>query len=164
MNGFLPSAGLDINEMNATIMGGRYQELRMLIYIGKDLKRWAEQCVDFVGREPQLRSSSIREQSFTTMLVDHPPPALAGKLRSWGINDQRSIFSRAIGLGSVFAQPPEIGALSAHFLEFYQRFADYLFICYQTMTPFKALAPGDFAFELFASDEYAKKLADGWNT
>lgn len=149
--------------MNGKVLGGRYQELRMLIYIGKDLKRWAEQCVDFVERDSRLKATAIREQSFTTMLVDHPPPALAGKLKSWGISDQRSIFSRAIGLSSVFDQPPEIGALSAHFLESYQRFADYLFICYQTMTPFKALEHGDFSFDLLSSDEYAKKLEDGWN-
>ena len=109
----------------------------MLIYIGRDLRRWAEQCLDFVQREPQLYDSGLKEQSFIMMLVNRPPAGFAEKLKSWGITDQRSIFSRAAGLNSVFDRPPEMDSLATNFLQSYQRFADYLFICYQTMIQYK---------------------------
>ncbi|MCU1257207.1 MAG: hypothetical protein JWO80_92 [Bryobacterales bacterium] len=144
------------------VVEGRHQELRMLFYIGKDLQRWAEQCMDFVAREPQLSKLGIREQSFVTLLVEHPPAGMAAKLNKWGVGDQRAIFSRAIGLNAVFDRPPELEFLRASFVQSYQRFADYLFIAYQTMSPYTALPPESFVFELYASEEYARMLAAGW--
>ncbi len=163
LSGLLPGVKGDREEMARLVTGGRYQELKMLIYIGRDLQRWAEQCVDFVNREPELRSAAIREQSFVTTLINRPPASFADKMAKWGITDQRSIFSRAIGLNSVFDQPPPIETLSTKFLQSYQRYADYLFICYQTMVQYKGLEGSGLVFELYASEEYAKLLADGWN-
>ena len=134
----------------------------MLFYIGKDLQRWTEQCLDFVNREIQLKDSGIREQSFVSLLIEHPPANMASKLSQWGVADQKAIFSRAIGLNMLFAQPPEIDYLSAVFVQNYHRFADYMYIAYQTMKPYKALPPENFLFDLYASEEYAKKLEEGW--
>ena len=163
LNGLLPGVNGDLEEMARLVTGGRYQELKMLIYIGRDLQRWAEQCVDFVNREPHLRGAGLLEQSFVTMLVNRPPVSFAAKMTKWGITDQRSIFSRAIGLNSVFDQPPPMESLGAKFLQSYQRYADYLFICYQTMVQYRSLDQDGFVFDLYASEEYAKLLADGWN-
>jgi len=164
LHGLIPGVQGDREEMTRLVTGGRYQELKMLIYIGRDVQRWAEQCVDFVHREPQLRSAGLLEQSFVTMLVNRPPASFAEKMALWGITDQRSIFSRAIGLNSVFDQPPPMETLSQRFLQSYQRYADYLFICYQTMVQYKSLDGAGFVFELYASEEYAKLLEDGWKT
>ena len=136
----------------------------MLIYIGRDLQRWAEQCLDFVSRQPALRNEGLREQSFLVMLVNKPPEEFANKMKQWGISDQRSIFARAIGLNSVFEQPPTAESLGARFLQSYQRFADYFFICYQTMCQYRMVDPERFSFELYASEEYARHLAAGWQT
>jgi hypothetical protein len=162
LQGLLPESSLDRDELTRVMLAGRYQELRMLFYIGKDLQRWTEQCMDFVSREPKLNELGIREQSFATLLVEHPPPGMAAKLNRWGVSDQRSIFSRAIGLNALFQQAPPVDVLATVFLQSYQRFADYMFIAYQTMSPFRALTPQNFLFELYASEEYSRMLSEGW--
>ena len=164
MHGLIPGLDGDREEMQRMVLGGRYQEMKMLIYIGRDLRRWAEQCMDFVSRETELRAEGLKEQSFLTMLVERPPEGFANKLKRWGITDQLSIFSRAIGLHSVFDQPPPPDTLAVSFLQSYQRFADYLFICYQTMTQYRNLDAHRFFFELYASEEYAQLLSDGWRS
>ncbi len=46
----------------------------MLFYVGKDLMRWIEQCLEHIARQPELRDSGIRYQSFAAMLVNHLHP------------------------------------------------------------------------------------------
>jgi hypothetical protein len=162
LQGLVPETNMDRAELTRLVVAGRYQEMRMLFYIGRDLQRWAEQCMDFVSREPRLRESGIREQSFVTLLVEHPPHGMAAKLTKWGVGDQRAIFSRAIGLNALFQQAPDLDILAGIFVQNYQRFADYLFIAYQTMTPYKALTPNTFVFDLYASEEYARMISEGW--
>ncbi len=164
LHGLIPDLKGDKNTMNRRVLEGRYQEFKMLIYIGRDLQRWAEQCMDFASREPKLRGEGLKEQSFITLLVETPPAGFASKLKLWGITDQRAIFSRASGLNSIFDLPPEIDTVSSKFLNSYHRFADYLFICYQTMAPCEKLDPSRFIFELYASEEYAQLLSDGWRS
>lgn len=162
LHGMLPGAAANPTELSRTVLLGRYHEMRMLFYIGKDLQRWTEQCVDFASRDSQLRGLGLREQSFAALLVDHPPLGINEKLGKWGITSPRSIFSRAFGLIALLAEPPEISTLSSMFVEYYQRFADYLFICYRSACSFPPLAPEQFQFEIYASDEYAKMLEDNW--
>ena len=164
LQGLLPDPLGNRDEMTRLVINGKYQELKMLIYIGRDLQRWADQCLDFVQREPRLRDLGLKEQSFLVMLVNRPPVGFASKLIGWGVTDQRSIFSRAIGLNSVFDQPPLLDSLSTRFLQSYQRFADYFFICYQTMTQFRSADSDRFTFDLYASEEYAHLLSEGWKT
>ncbi len=134
----------------------------MLFYIGKDLLRWTEQCLDFVTREKKLMEAGIREQSFMALLTENLSPAMTAKLKTWGVHDQRAIFSRAIGVNMLFAKAPEMEALSPVFVQQYARFADYLFMAYQSMVPFKPLSPDRFLFELYASKEYADMLSETW--
>ena len=109
LHGLLPEFQGDQESMNRLVLAGKYQELKMLIYIGRDLQRWAEQCNDFVAREPKLRDEGLKEQSFIHLLVETPPEGFAKKLNSWGITDQHAIFSRAIGLNSLFDYPASMG-------------------------------------------------------
>jgi hypothetical protein len=162
--GLLNDSTMDPEELQRLVLAGRSQEIRMLYYIGKDLQRWAEQCMDFVSRTSELADTGIKEQSFVTLLVEGTPDSTGSKLKKWGISDQRSIFSRAIGIHALFSEAPDPATLSVNFIQFYQRFADYLFICYQTMVPYTPLSPQSFQVELYASDEYAKMLAEGWET
>lgn len=166
LHGLLPGmdakSGGDRGAMARTVLDGRYQELKMLTYIGRDVQRWAEQCVDFVTRQPELQGQGLQEQSFTTMLIMHPPVGFANKLKQWGIGDPRTIFTRAVGLNSVFDQPPPAEFLGPKFLKSYHRFADYFFICYQTLCEHRILQADSFGFDLYGSDEYAKLLAAGW--
>ena len=164
LSGLLPDYKGDRETMEKAVMDGLYQELKMLVYIGRDLQRWADQCLDFVTREPKLRAGDITEQSFLTLLVESPPASFAVKLKSWGITDQRTIFSRAIGLNSVFDHPPLMKTVNCNFLRSYQRFADHFYICVQSMANFRRFEKGRFVFELYASEEYARLLEDGWRS
>jgi hypothetical protein len=162
IHGLMPRGDRDVEELRRVLLAGRYQEIRMLYFLGKDIMRWNEQCMDFARRQPLLQDIGIREQSFSALLVESPPKTLTDKMTAWGISDRRSIFSRAIGLNVVFTEPPSPGVLSNLFLQSYQRFSDYSYICYQNLAPFSALDSDKFFFEIYASEDYAKKLSDGW--
>jgi hypothetical protein len=162
LNGLLPEVGSDRDELQRLVLAGRYQEIRMLFFLGKDVLRWVEQCTDFATRNPALKDSGIREQSFSALLVESPPRELTAKLMAWGVTDGRGVFSRAIGINALFTSPPEMEMLSTMFLQTYHRFADHLFACYQNLMPFTMLESDKFLFDIYASDDFARKLAEGW--
>jgi hypothetical protein len=162
LNGFLPSGDSDPEELQRLVLAGRYQEIRMLYFLGKDVLRWVDQCADFARRNSELKDLGIREQSFSGLLVESPPKDLRSKLAAWGVSDGRGVFSRAVGLNVLFTAPPPMDLLSTMFLQTYHRFADHLFTCYQNMRPFTMLDPDKFHFEIYASEDYAKMLAEGW--
>ena len=160
LQGLMDSAE-DESELSRRILAGRYQEIRMLLFLGKDIVRWIHQCVDFVERsgEPDSR---ISEQSFAALIVENPPSAVQAKLEKWGVSDRRAVFSRAIGINSLFSFPPPADSLSPTFLKHYHRYADHAYICFQHLKPFHALDSSRFDFQLYASEEYAKLLSDQW--
>jgi len=162
LNGFLPNGDSDRDELQRLVLAGRYQEIRMLFFLGKDVLRWVDQCADFASRTPDLKDRGIREQSFSALLVESPPPDLTAKLLAWGVTDGRGVFSRAIGINAIFTGPPEMELLSTMFLQTYHRFADHFFACYQNLMPFTMLESEKFHFDIYASDDYARKLAEGW--
>ena len=43
LQGLLPSGELSVEELELRLLDGRYCELRMLFYVGRDLMRWIEQ-------------------------------------------------------------------------------------------------------------------------
>jgi hypothetical protein len=143
------------------VLAGRYQEVRMLLFLGKDIFRWLEQCVEHVSpRHPQ--DTPITVQSFASLIVEKPPQTVAEKLERWGVTDRRSIFSRAIGIHSLFEEPPPLQSLSAIFLKNYHRYADHAYICYLNSQTFQPVDAAGVTFELYASEEYARMLSDGW--
>jgi hypothetical protein len=79
----------------------------MMFYVGKDLLRWTDQCLEYIGRDQGLRQKNIRYQSFAALLANQTPAAVQKKLRRWGVADYRSIYTRALGLNAVFAGPPD---------------------------------------------------------
>jgi hypothetical protein len=159
LNGLMPS-NLDTDELTRRILAGRHNEVRMLYFLGKDIFRWMDQCQEIVNKSEMLKTLGIRTQSFSAMLVDTPPKGVTDKLNGWGVSDQRSIFSRAIGLRSAFEELPSMELLSQVFLRNYHRYADGLYNCYQRLGPFTAINPDNFPFELYGSEEYSKKLAE----
>ena len=78
-----------------------------MFYVGKDLLRWTDQCLEYIGRDQGLRQKNIRYQSFPDLLANQTPAAVQKKLRRWGVADYRSIYTRALGLNAVFAGPPD---------------------------------------------------------
>jgi hypothetical protein len=164
LQGLLPRSELTVEELDARLVEGRYCELRMLFYVGRDLLRWIEQCQDFVDREAALRDQEIVFQSFAALLVDNPPEPVKEKLAKWGVVDHRSIFSRAIGLNVVFADAPDRGLLSLDFIRNYYKFADHMYACNQKLRSYAQLRSADFDFDLFASGEYSRMLEREWQT
>jgi hypothetical protein len=162
LHGLIPSGGNDPESLNNIVLKARVQELRMLYFLGKDLLRWIEQCVNFVERTPELRTKGVRAQSFSGFLVEHPPDSIARKLNGWGVTDQRSVFSRAIGVTCALNAPPSTDTLSDLFLKHYHRFVDYLYVCYQNLEPFAEVGSKNFKVEIYASAEYSKMLSEQW--
>jgi len=162
LNGLLPHDESSEDELTRKLIEGRVCEIRMLFFVGKDLLRWIAHCLDFVSSIPELKDSGIREQSFAEFLVQNPPEKVRTKLRGWGVFDYKSIFSRAIGLNSVFCEPPDESQVSVEFIRNYFRFADHMFACRQQIQAFKEISIENFHFEIYASGEYSRLLEKSW--
>ena len=145
------------------MIDGRYQETRMLLFLGKDIFRWMEHCVEHLTATKGV-DHRIVAQSFAALIVEDPPESVRRKLESWGVTDRRAVFSRAIGIRSVFEEPPSLDVLSPIFLKNYHRYADHAYICYQHLKAFLPLNGKGFHFELYASEEYARLLSDQWES
>ena len=51
-------------ELQKRVVLGRYQEIRMLVFLGKDIFRWIEQCMDQMSRSGDI-GMRINEQCFS---------------------------------------------------------------------------------------------------
>jgi hypothetical protein len=162
--GLVPDDGSDREELTRRLLSGRYAEIRMLFFLGKDVFRWLDQCLEWAQSEPGLKDLDIRRQSFAGLLTGSPPETVKEKLTRWGVADYVSIFSRAIGLNALFIQPPAFDALAEEFLRSYHRYADFMYQCYLESEPHRLIVSGNFQFELYASGEYSRLLETEWGT
>jgi hypothetical protein len=164
LQGLLPGKEESIEQLQQTLLEGRYCEIRMLYYVGKDAERWIEQALDLVQREPELRTIGIEWQSIACLLIDDPPSGVFAKLRSWGVSDHRSIFARGLALHTIFGDVPSRETVSEEFLRNYHRYADQLFACRKSACPYTTLSSTQFTFDLFASGEYTSMLEKQWQS
>src|SRR4051794_16337869 len=162
LQGLLPLETLTREQLDHTLIEGRFCEIRMLYYVGKDLLRWVEQCMEMVQREESLRHAGVEIQSFVALLIEDPPPMVKEKLIKWGVSDYKAIFSRAVGLNMVFAEAPAKDSLSQDFIRNYYRYADHMFECSRSMKSFALIRSSNFDFDLFASGEYSRMLEREW--
>jgi hypothetical protein len=162
LQGLLPSGERTTDDLDRALMDGRYCEIRMLFYVGKDLVRWIEQCMEHSRRFPEMHDRVINYQSFSAYLVNHTPLAVQAKLRKWGVADYKTIFMRALGLNAMLADVPERETLSGEFLRNYYRYADQLYLCRQNQSPFDDISDLGLDFEIFASGEYSRMLEREW--
>ena len=162
LSGLLPSDGSDPEELKRRLLGGRYAEVRMLYFLGKDVLRWVEQCQDVVERTPELQGREIRSQSFAGLLTQDSPEKVRSKLLAWGVADYASVFARGIGLNSMFTEPPRFDLLTGQFLSSYHHYGDALFRCYMELQPHCHVTHVNFCFDLYASGEYSRMLEQQW--
>ncbi len=162
LQGLLPAESFTREQLDHKLLDGRFCEIRMLYYVGKDLVRWVEQCVEVVQREEALRLAGVEFRSFVALLIEDPPPMVKDKLVQWGVSDYKAIFSRAVGLNMVFAEAPEKENLSEDFIRHYYRYADHIFECSRSMRSFALIRSSNFDFDLFASGEYSRMLEREW--
>lgn len=162
LQGLLPSGERSTEDLDRALLDGRYCEIRMLFYVGKDLVRWIEQCLEHLDRQPELKDSGIKYQSFAAYLVNHTPATVQSKLRKWGVADYKSIFTRALGLNAILSGVPDREMLADEFVRNYYRYADQMFVCRQSQAQFADIAEFGFDFEIYASGEYSRMLEREW--
>lgn len=163
LQGLLPGDGATSDaEWVRRLLDGRYCEVRMLFYIGKDLNRWLDQCLEVASRCPELQQAGLQRESFASLLVDDPPAKVREKLCQWGVFDYPAIFRRALALSVIFAELPRPELLSVEFIRSHHRYADAVFNALISAVPFPCLRAEDFPFELYASGEYARLLERQW--
>ena len=159
-----PAIGAHAEDLARKRLEGRFAEIRMLFYLGKDVMRWIGQCLELVERAPELTASGVREQSFANLLTRHMPEGVGLKLQGWGVQDASVIFSRAVGLNQIFAEPPVFEALAEEFVRNYHHYADATYNCWQQMAGSRQITCANFRFDLYASGEYTKMLENEWGT
>lgn len=164
LQGLLPTGDLTREEILARLLAGRLCEVRMLFYVGKDLDRWLEQCMEIANRDEDLRAAGVGQSSFIHLLVEQTPQEMREKLIRWGVADYRAIFSRALGLNAVFNTVPVLEQVNPGFIRHYYRYADQMYQARLNLEPVKRLNPEAFRFELFASGEYSKMLESEWES
>src|SRR5580765_8373485 len=69
LSGLIPGDGTDREDLTRRLMAGRYSELRMLFFLGKDVFRWLEQCVEWSARVAELADREVHPQSFAALLT-----------------------------------------------------------------------------------------------
>jgi len=163
LSGLVSNDGTDPEILTRRLLSGRYAETRMLFFLGKDIARWIEQCVEWAERIPQLAGAQIEAQSFARLLTASPPEDVKAKLTGWGVVDHAAIFSRALGINALFVSPPPIDLLSDEFLRHYHSYADHLFQCFLESQPYRALTSVNFRFAIYASGEYSRLLESEWD-
>ena len=154
--------GTEDEILQRRVISGRYAELRMLFFIGKDVMRWLDQCAEWASRVPELENASLRRQSFARLVTVCPPEKVQEKLTRWGVTDYLAIFSRAIGFNALFSEPPPLEVLSQDFLLCYHRYGDLLYQGFMEAETHSAITPANFNFQLYASGEYSRLLESKW--
>ena len=82
----------ELAEMDRQLLDGRYAEVPMLFYVGKDVFRWLEQCIEGYLREPELANANLQPPSFVQLLIKQTPGGVIEKLKSWGVVEYPRIF------------------------------------------------------------------------
>ena len=162
LQGLLPAGESTREDLDRALLDGRYSELRMLFYVGKDLARWIDQCMEFAERNPEQVPSGVTTQSFAALLVQDAPESVQSKLRKWGVADYKAIFTRALGLQCLFTAAPPREVLSDEFIRTYYRYADHIFATRQSEREFTPISSRNCQFELYSSGEYSRMLERAW--
>lgn len=164
MQGLLPQDRDTDADLQRLFLDGRFSEVRMLYYVGRDVLRWMEQCVEVCNSQKELQTDGYRRYSFAELLIRNTPPHVADKLRLWGVADHAAIFSRALALNAIFEEAPQRTLLQDNFLRHYHRYTDRIYDCSLALEEFTPATNQNFDFHLFASAEYSRILANEWQS
>lgn len=162
LQGFLPRPENTTQDLDTQLLRGRYAELRMLYYIGKDITRWTEQCAETAAASGAFEGRRLKVESFAVFLVQHVPAHVRAKLEGWGVLDFSSLFRRSFGLHGVFQELPGAEAFSFEFLRRYHRYLDQWYEQRLRDTAFDRPEAHEFTFDLYASGEYTLLLEQSW--
>ncbi len=163
LQGLAPRDQTPLQELDKQLLRGRYAELRMLFYIGKDISRWAEQCAETAQASGWTKNRRITPESFAVLLIEHVPAHVRAKLEGWGVLDFAALFRRSFGLHAVFQELPDRNLLTAEFLRRYHRYLDHWYEQRLKDSGFHRPDPNEFTFDLYASGEYSSMLEKSWS-
>ena len=152
----------ELAQLDRQLLDGRYAEVRMLFYVGKDVYRWLEQCVEACLREPELLRKKLATQSFAQLLIKQTPSDVIEKLKAWGVVEYQRIFSRSLGLYIQFREPPPREMMQTDYVRSYFRYADYAYAAWRDLNKSPVLPAKQFPFTLYASGEYTRMLEREW--
>jgi len=163
LQGFLPNDTTTAHDLDVQLLRGRYAEIRMLYYIGKDLTRWMDQCAECALASGRFPNRRVRPETFAVFLVLHVPAHVRSKLEGWGVLDFSALFRRSIGLHAVFQEFPPAETFTPEFLRRYHRILDGWYE--QRLREAACAVPeaNDFVFDLYASGEYTLLLEQSWS-
>ena len=164
LQGFLPHDQDSTADLDLQLLRGRYAEIRMLFYIGKDLTRWLEQCAETVIASGAFEHRGIRPETFAIFLVQSVPAHVRVKLEGWGVLDFCALFRRSIGLHAVFQDLPPAEAFAPEFLRRYHRHLDHWYEQRLKDSGCERPEADEFTFDLYASGEYALMLEQSWSS
>jgi hypothetical protein len=164
LQGFLPHPELSDDDLDKKLLRGRYAELRMLFYIGKDLMRWMEQCQETAVASGRFEGRLIQPETFAVFLIQHVPAHVRAKLEGWGVLDFCALFRRSIGMHGVFSELPAAEGFAADFLRRYHRHLDQWFEQRLRDVAFERPSADEFTFDLYASGEYTMMLEQSWGS
>jgi hypothetical protein len=162
LQGFAPRDQTPLQELDRQLLRGRYAELRMLFYIGKDICRWAEQCVETAQASGWTMNRRIRPETFAVLLIEQVPDHVRAKLEGWGVFDFAALFRRSFGLHAVFQELPDCNTVSQEFLRHYHRYLDQWYEQRLKDSGFHRPDLNEFTFDLYASGEYSSMLEKSW--
>ncbi len=162
LQGLAPAEQRSLEELDRQLLRGRYAELRMLLYIGKDLSRWAEQCAETARVVDRFEGRRLRPETFAVLLVQDMPAHVKTKLEAWGVLDFSALFRRSFGLHAVLQELPDATLFSPDFLRRYHRCLDQWYEQRLRDSVFDRLEAHEFTFELYASGEYTTMLEKSW--
>ena len=163
LQGFLPRPEGAPQDLDDQLLRGRYAELRMLFYIGKDLSRWMDQSAESVELSGLFAGRRIRPETFGAFLVQFVPQHVRAKLEAWGVADFCALFRRSIGMHAIFRDFPGPENFSADFLRRYHRHLDQWFEMRMRESVFERVEAHEFVFDLYASGEYTTMLEQSWS-
>jgi len=164
LQGFLPRDATPLEDLDRQLLRGRYAELRMLFYIGKDITRWTDQCTETVRAYEDFICRCIRPETFAVLLIRHTPAPVRLKLEAWGVLDFTALFRRAFALHAVFQELPTVDLLSPDFLRRYHPYLDQWYESRLKEFVFENPTPNQFVFDLYASGEYTSMLEESWGS
>ena len=162
LQGILPKTAKTPAELDEQLLRGRYAELKMLFYIGKDVLRWMDQCAESAAVSDCFFGRKMQPETFALYLVQYVPYHVRTKLEDWGVVDFCGLFRRSLGLHTVFANLPSAQDISADFLRRYHRHLDVWYEYRMRDRVFDRAEENEFTFDLFASGEYTLMLEKSW--
>src|SRR5450759_410497 len=80
LSGLIPNEGAEPDDLKRRLLSGRYAEMRMLFFLGKDVFRWIDQCVEWAQRVTDFAALELRHQTFAGQLTKDPPESVTEKL------------------------------------------------------------------------------------